>query len=429
MRCPKCGYISYDHNQICPKCNKDISDEQAKLNLPTYKSNPPSLLGMLTGAGDESNVGFTLDSDAALRDAGVGLDFEETSSMMEGDELDFGKDDQDFEISLTDDAGEFDLPEVSLDEQSGDVPDMDLSSEEDELSLDMDEISFEDSDDTADDLDLDLGEVSIEEGAEEGETADSMDGISPNESIVLEGMSDVSPDESSEETMELGSIPKEDVGLSDEGKPTVELNVSDLKINETGELEISSIPDEIVSPGDLPEEDEINIDEIDIDSEEDLEDSISDKKDDDKNETGSLELSDLTLDASDDLNLDEVGGSDTGEIPAVEGNTAGEGDSLDLGGLAIDEEDESLDLSDLSLDEFDDSDEESFDLSDIALNDNDDAPLEGSLDLDHKETGELKLSDLSENKSEKDAPIDDELNLDLENLDLDLDLGDTGDEK
>ena len=216
-------------------------------------------------------------------------------------------------------------------------------------------------------------------------------------------------------------------------------------------------------PGELPEEDEISIDEKDIDSEEDLEAGIlSDERADSKNETGSLELSDLTLDASDDLTLDEVGGSDTGEIPALESSTADEDDSLDLGELVFDEDDESLDLGNLTLEEPEDSggedsmasetmkmgavtdeddnldlgdlafdedpDEESFDLSDIAF---DDASLEDSLGIDHKETGELQISDLEESKPDKSASksegLDDDISIDLENLDLDLDLDDTED--
>jgi len=56
MKCPKCDYVSFDYNQVCPKCEKDISDEQAKLNLPQYRPNPPYLLAMLTGEIYESDV-------------------------------------------------------------------------------------------------------------------------------------------------------------------------------------------------------------------------------------------------------------------------------------------------------------------------------------------------------------------------------------
>lgn len=55
MKCPKCNYISFDYNQVCPKCNKDIASEQKKLNLPSFKPSPPSLLGTLTGEASESH--------------------------------------------------------------------------------------------------------------------------------------------------------------------------------------------------------------------------------------------------------------------------------------------------------------------------------------------------------------------------------------
>ena len=366
MRCPKCGYISFDHNQICPKCNKDISDEQAKLNLPNYKSNPPSLLGMLVGEGDESNMGFELDSDAALRDAGVGLDFEETSSMMDSGRLEFDDDDQDLEISLNDDTGEFELSDDDLNMQTG--------NEDEELSLDMDEVSFEDSDETGDDLDLDLGEVSLEGGDEENETADSLDGISSDDAIVLEDTSGFTP-EDADETMEMDSFSMGDTGaIPEHSKSTVELNVSDLKINETGELEISSIPDEIVSPRRLPEEDDTNIDEIDFDSEEDLEPESSGDKRDAQNTTGSLDLGDLAFDDSPDDNSDIV---DSGELLQA-----------------------------------------------------------GELDFDDNETGELNTSDFETKESKKSVSLDSEetmelgdISIDLENLDLDLDLDDSEDEK
>jgi len=49
MKCPKCSYISFDYNQRCPKCNKDLVSEQKKRNLAAFKHNPPFLLATLTG--------------------------------------------------------------------------------------------------------------------------------------------------------------------------------------------------------------------------------------------------------------------------------------------------------------------------------------------------------------------------------------------
>ena len=56
MKCPKCGYVSFDHNEICPKCKKGISSERDRMSLPTYKADPPFLLGTLIGEMEEPGV-------------------------------------------------------------------------------------------------------------------------------------------------------------------------------------------------------------------------------------------------------------------------------------------------------------------------------------------------------------------------------------
>jgi len=56
MKCPKCGYISFDYNQRCPKCNKDLGPEQKKRNLVVVKYNPPFFLGSLTGEADNVDL-------------------------------------------------------------------------------------------------------------------------------------------------------------------------------------------------------------------------------------------------------------------------------------------------------------------------------------------------------------------------------------
>jgi hypothetical protein len=66
MKCSNCGYISFDYNQSCPKCDKDTGAERAKLNLPDYRSNPPFLLGALTGQANESEVEIQMDYSADI---------------------------------------------------------------------------------------------------------------------------------------------------------------------------------------------------------------------------------------------------------------------------------------------------------------------------------------------------------------------------
>jgi hypothetical protein len=52
MKCPKCGYISFDYNASCPKCKRDLTPQREAMNLPSYRPDPPSLLGALLGEPD-----------------------------------------------------------------------------------------------------------------------------------------------------------------------------------------------------------------------------------------------------------------------------------------------------------------------------------------------------------------------------------------
>jgi hypothetical protein len=58
MKCPKCGYTSFDHNDNCPRCRKDIAAERHRLNLPAFTPNPPYLLGPLNGEVGVKKIGL-----------------------------------------------------------------------------------------------------------------------------------------------------------------------------------------------------------------------------------------------------------------------------------------------------------------------------------------------------------------------------------
>jgi len=47
MKCPKCSFISFDYNDACPKCGKDITHERDLMDLPSYKPKPLSPVGPL----------------------------------------------------------------------------------------------------------------------------------------------------------------------------------------------------------------------------------------------------------------------------------------------------------------------------------------------------------------------------------------------
>ncbi len=120
MKCPKCGYVSFDHHQVCPKCSKDVLAEQRRLNLPDYKPDPPFFLGALTG---ESGTA------SAVSDS-----FEESSASIE------------FDGAPQSTVGEnvlsspMEISETRSDPPVSSVP---VKAPEDELELNLDELSLD----------------------------------------------------------------------------------------------------------------------------------------------------------------------------------------------------------------------------------------------------------------------------------------------
>ena len=47
MKCPKCGFMSFDFNEICPKCQRNIVSEREKMDHFPFRPEPPFLLGAL----------------------------------------------------------------------------------------------------------------------------------------------------------------------------------------------------------------------------------------------------------------------------------------------------------------------------------------------------------------------------------------------
>jgi len=47
MKCPKCNFISFDYNDTCPKCGKNLTHERDLMDLPSYKPRALSALDPL----------------------------------------------------------------------------------------------------------------------------------------------------------------------------------------------------------------------------------------------------------------------------------------------------------------------------------------------------------------------------------------------
>jgi hypothetical protein len=103
MKCPKCGYHSFDHPDSCKKCGQDLNDHKAKFNLRGFFSpDQPASQFLESAAADET-------APAAVEDNGTdfGFDFldEEEQDTFTSDEtaadsasIDLGADQDDLNI-------------------------------------------------------------------------------------------------------------------------------------------------------------------------------------------------------------------------------------------------------------------------------------------------------------------------------------------
>ena len=102
MKCPKCGYVSFDYSDTCPKCNKDLTGEREKMNLPPYRPNPTVFLGALPDEGPDLDTDLE-EQGPQFPPAGEqeqAMEFSlEDAQALEADKGALG-DDQDFEILL-----------------------------------------------------------------------------------------------------------------------------------------------------------------------------------------------------------------------------------------------------------------------------------------------------------------------------------------
>lgn len=111
MRCPKCGYVSFDHLNNCLKCSRDLSGSREDLNLMDFRPEVPFLLGSLVGEmeGGGAQQALSLTQETELELGGLGMS---EPSGPEGS-IDMG----DLEIPSEDDSSdEMSLSEIALDD-------------------------------------------------------------------------------------------------------------------------------------------------------------------------------------------------------------------------------------------------------------------------------------------------------------------------
>ena len=176
MKCPKCGYTSFDHNPTCPRCNKEISDAREMINLTSFRPNPPSMLGALTGETADSNIGFQMGGDNGLSEGDQGTSLTpEDSQAIEAVEDAFS-DSQDLDIEFETPGSEEGSESLEPAEFSGletEITQDELSLEEeddDTVLFEMDEVK---TDEPEISLDEDITDTAIDESALELDDLDS----------------------------------------------------------------------------------------------------------------------------------------------------------------------------------------------------------------------------------------------------------------
>jgi len=207
MRCPKCGYISFDHLDFCLKCKKDIKAVSEALQGGVLQVTPPVFLGLQPESHesqedeyelliDEEGIGDEYvdpDLDVILEDDSFGengsdvgkgdesADFEISMDDLEDDAIaiDFSEDDE-IAIDLGQEDIEAEVEEQVLENQSGSIEkegDSDFEIEVPEELTDMsdlvppkspeeNELSAADSLDDIDPLDIDLDDFDFDLGAD-----------------------------------------------------------------------------------------------------------------------------------------------------------------------------------------------------------------------------------------------------------------------
>ena len=164
MKCPKCSFISFDFNQSCPKCKKDLSGVKEMMHLPSFRPvvfDLPGVAGLSQEKGHGNHAhGSRLDMEETMEvrfSDGVASHSRHDSALtqrIDESEIDFSLEDESDDMTL-----DFDEPSITdsipASTQKKEIIaakdsieaglDLAFEDETDGLSLDMDGLSFDDS--------------------------------------------------------------------------------------------------------------------------------------------------------------------------------------------------------------------------------------------------------------------------------------------
>lgn len=214
MRCPKCGYITFDHLETCTKCRKNIAAASQQLSGTVDKAETPSFLHFevheLDTDNDVSVEPLPEDEDIDLdmsADGDDGVDVELLLVEEDTLESDETQADEDLDLDFIDESvealglgsnedDEFDLA-FSDEESIGfdlDEEDKDAADGEDGPQIDFSELDISDlAPPAADEDDLSSGELTLE-GVADASAATAVDAARPSMKKSGAGLEDLQMD-------------------------------------------------------------------------------------------------------------------------------------------------------------------------------------------------------------------------------------------
>lgn len=171
MRCPKCGFISFDHLESCKKCKKNISEASAELDGTVFAVPAPVFL----------DLDYKEDKDQSEELEGAAIGEEAFDDAEESLDLSFADDEteesEEIVMNLDDDGGleGFGADGEEIEGPVFELEDTEETGPEEEIAFDFaaEEESAEAEEGADDDLQLDFGDIDIsdlappEEGGEE----------------------------------------------------------------------------------------------------------------------------------------------------------------------------------------------------------------------------------------------------------------------
>ena len=192
MRCPKCGFISFDHLASCSKCGRDISEVASELQGTSIKVESPMFLSGALAAFAESEESF--EEHAMEDDVAGGIDFnmemEDEAVEMDAaaEDVDFSfeeeeafdvapEEDADFEIVGEEEGADISLAEAEAEEAAGIAEeefDIELEAEAEDTFEELDFMSSVDEEEE-DGLEFDLEDFIEDRDDDEPQTSGDAD--------------------------------------------------------------------------------------------------------------------------------------------------------------------------------------------------------------------------------------------------------------